>query len=146
MYFYQITVSVSLPPSHKRSLCLLLCTVINKIFENRVLSLQPNHPEQPRSYLILSIRVSNSSTVCCGSPVLTVRKILAMWQDYHLSTAGHRTLREFSASFPTRTQQDSLREADSAVSRTQPWLWRRKCHLNIPRCMPGCWHLLPCFL
>lgn len=45
--------------------------------------------------------------VCCGLSVLTVRKILAMWQDYHLSMGGHRTFKEFSASFPTRTQQDS---------------------------------------
>ena len=60
--------------------------------------------------------------VCCGSSVLTVRKILAMWQDYHLSMAGHRTFKEFSASFPTRTQQDSLREADSGEQNSAPAL------------------------
>lgn len=62
--------------------------------------------------------VLNNSTVCCASSLLTVRKILAVWQDYHLSMAGHRTFKKYWALFSTLTQQDLVREADGVVSRT----------------------------
>lgn len=52
--------------------------------------------------------VLNNSTVCCASLLLTMRKMLSVWQEYHLTMAAHRTFRKYLTLFslgPSRTQQ-----------------------------------------
>ena len=52
--------------------------------------------------------VLNNSTVCCASFLLTVMKMLSVWQEYHLNMPGHRTFWKYLTLFslePGRTQR-----------------------------------------
>lgn len=82
--------------------------------------------------------VLNNSTVCCASFLLTVRKMSSVWQDHHLSMAGHKTFQECSALFSTSAQQDSVWEADEYGEASSGLTLKGETQLDVPRCVPRC--------
>lgn len=130
---------VSLLPSQKRDLCLGLYVGNKRDFWK--LCVESTAIPSWMGPVSSENCVLHISMVCCVTPLLIMRKMWAVWQDYHLSVAGHRVFHKYLALLSTWTQQDTLR-----VSRIQALPWGRRCHLNVPKCMPGCWHLLPCLL
>lgn len=98
---------------------------------------------------IFEMCVLNNSPVQWALYLLTVRKMSSVWQYYHLNMTGHRTSQKHLALVSTSVQQDSAREADLYSKLSSAWEFepaseKKTHHLNISRCVRGCWPLFPC--
>lgn len=94
---------VSLLPSQKRDLCLGLYVGNKRDFWK--LCVESTAIPSWMGPVSSENCVLHISMVCCVTPLLIMRKMWAVWQDYHLSVAGHRVINIwlYSPHGPSRT-------------------------------------------